>query len=137
MATAGYTSKGYCTTAATNPSAADLIGGIQNLSWNPSRAELDTGILGEAFTSAILGKSSNKPTITALYTPADTGQSRLIAAFSSGATVYIHYDPLASGTALRVGVKVSGFSLKSDQAGLVIADYTLVSTTAMDTSTVS
>jgi hypothetical protein len=137
MATAGYLSKLYCTTGATNPSSADLVGGIQSLSWNPSRAELDTGILGEAFTNAILGKSSNKPTITALFTPADTGQARMITAFGSGDTVYLHYDPAGTGACYRVGIKVSGWAVKSDQAGLVTVDFTFVSATAMDTSTVS
>lgn len=137
MATAGYASKVYVTTTDTNPSSSDLIGGIQSLSWQPSRAELDTGVLGESFTSLILGKTSNKPSISALYVPSDTGQGRLITAWGSGDTVWIHYDPAGTGACLKVGVKVPSYSPKSDQGGIVTADYTLSSCTAPGTSTVS
>lgn len=137
MATAGYLSKLYVTTTDTNPTSSDLIAGIQSLGWHPTKAELDTGILGDAFTSTILGKSTNKPTVTALYLPSDTGQGRLITAFGSGATVYLHFSPDGTSSCLKVGVVVSGYPIKSDQAGIVTVDYAFASTTAMGTSTAS
>lgn len=137
MATAGYSSKLYVTTTDTNPSSSDLIGGIQSTTFAPSRAELDTGILGETFTSLSLGKTTNAPAITALYIPADTGQARFIAAWSSGNTVWLHFDALGSGSCAKIGVKVSAYSVKSDQGGLVTVDFTLKSATAPGTSTAS
>ena len=137
MATAGYKSVVYVTTTDTNPSSSDILGGIQSFNWAATKAELDTGILGETFTSLILGKSTVAPAVTCLYTPADTGQSRLITAWGSGATVWIHHDPFGTGSCYKAGIKVSGYPIKAEQAGLITVDYALKSTTALGTSTVS
>jgi len=137
MATAGYQSKVYVTTTDTGPTSSDLINGITSFSWSPSRAKLDTSVLGEAFTNAMAGKSTNDPSVSALYLPADTGQGRLITAFGSGATVWVHFSPDGGTACLKVGVIVLGYPLKSDQGGVVTAEYQLASTTAIGTSTAS
>jgi hypothetical protein len=136
-ANAGYLSRLFVTTTDTNPTTSDLIGGVQNASWNAVRAELDTSALTDTFTKAIQGQSSNKPTIATLFDSTDTGQGRLITAFGSGATVYLHYDPTGSGACLKVGVKCFGYSPKSAPNAPVTADYTISAVTAMGTSTVS
>lgn len=137
MATAGYSSRLFVTTTDTSPSTSDLVGEVQSVSWNPTKAKLDTGVLGEAFQKSMQGKSGNEPSISALYAPSDTGQGRLITAFTSGATVYLHWDPLGTGACQKVGVKVFGYPQKTDQAGLVTAEYTVSGCTALGTSTVS
>jgi hypothetical protein len=137
MPTAGYSSVLYITTTDTAPTSADRVGSLSSVSYNRTRAELDASYMGDAETGFILGKKGAELSLSFDYDSANAGQSRIEAAFDSGATIYAHLS-LDGGTACKkVPVKVPAFNVETSQDGKVSASLSLKSVGAVSTSTAS
>lgn len=135
MAIAGHTSRLYITTTDVAPAAADLVSKVSSTGLSRTRAELDASYLGDGETSFILGKRSAELPLSFDYEPANAGQSRIEAAFDSGATIFAHFSHDGGSACKKVPVKVASFAIDTSQDGKVSVSTTLKSVGAVGAST--
>jgi len=102
MATAGYLGD---IEASTDDSAYNNVGGINNVSWNMSRAQLEVTEFGDDFIDRISGLFDVPVTLSGHRKHADTAQAAIVAAWLSGATIYLRWKPDGTnGFKVPVGV---------------------------------
>ncbi len=136
MATAGYATRIGITTTDTAPSASDLAAPVMSTGLNRTAAELDTSYLGTAYTAFILGKRGAEVPYEADWDSSDTAQTRIIAAFNDGSSIWVHV--LYTGTAGdKVECKVSGITIGTPQDGKVSFSATIKSVGAVASTTLS
>ncbi|GEL75209.1 hypothetical protein [Myxococcus virescens] len=136
MALAGYLARVAITATNVAPTTADLVNPTMSTGMNRTAAELDNSYLGNAYTSFILGKRGAEVPLEGDYDAADVAQARVIAAFESGASIWVHV--LFDGTTgQRVEARCSGYNIGADQGGKVTFSATIKSVGAVQASTLA
>jgi hypothetical protein len=132
MAVAGFKTRTFITTAAGNPTSADVLTTNASTDMNESAAELETNYQGSEYTSLITGKFSTEVSLAIDWDPASSNHAiyqRLYTAFRNRTVAYVTVSFDGSTTGQQVGVMVTAWQRSSAQDGKVTVTPTLRSCT--------